>query len=42
MSTSHRIDVRQHVVPPFWAEALPGDGRDPQVRLSNQPERMVL
>jgi hypothetical protein len=23
MSTPHRIDVHQHVVPPFWAKALP-------------------
>jgi 6-methylsalicylate decarboxylase len=28
MSTG-RIDVHQHVVPPFWAEALPAHGGDP-------------
>jgi hypothetical protein len=28
MSTG-RIDVHQHVVPPFWAEALPEHGGDP-------------
>jgi len=29
MSVRHRIDVHQHVVPPFWAEALPSHGGDP-------------
>ncbi len=28
MSTG-RIDVHQHVVPPFWAQALPAHGGDP-------------
>jgi hypothetical protein len=28
MSTG-RIDFHQHVVPPFWAEALAADGGDP-------------
>src|ERR1700680_2403626 len=26
MSTAHRIDVHQHVVPPFWAAALSAPG----------------
>src|SRR5882762_8579872 len=29
MSTPHRIDVHQHVVPPFWAKQLPDHGGDP-------------
>ena len=29
MSSAHRIDVHQHVVPPFWAKALPAHGGDP-------------
>jgi aminocarboxymuconate-semialdehyde decarboxylase len=29
MSTAARIDVHQHVVPPFWAKALPDHGGDP-------------
>jgi 6-methylsalicylate decarboxylase len=29
MSTARRIDVHQHVVPPFWAEALAVHGGDP-------------
>lgn len=29
MSTTHRIDVHQHVVPPFWAKELPTHGGDP-------------
>ncbi|WP_105132055.1 2-hydroxy-1-naphthoic acid nonoxidative decarboxylase [Burkholderia sp. BE12] len=29
MSTLNRIDVHQHVVPPFWADALPAHGGDP-------------
>jgi aminocarboxymuconate-semialdehyde decarboxylase len=29
MSKLHRIDVHQHVVPPFYAEALPSHGGDP-------------
>ncbi len=29
MASSNRIDVHQHVVPPFWAEALPAHGGDP-------------
>ena len=29
MRTTHRIDVHQHVVPPFWAKAIPDHGGDP-------------
>jgi 6-methylsalicylate decarboxylase len=29
MSDRNRIDVHQHVVPPFWAAALPAHGGDP-------------
>ncbi|MFJ4192495.1 amidohydrolase family protein [Pseudomonas sp. NPDC089534] len=29
MSPTNRIDVHQHVIPPFWAEALPAHGGDP-------------
>jgi hypothetical protein len=29
MSTAHRIDVHQHVVPPFWASELSTHGGDP-------------
>jgi predicted TIM-barrel fold metal-dependent hydrolase len=29
MTTPHRVDVHQHVVPPFWAKALPTHGGDP-------------
>jgi 6-methylsalicylate decarboxylase len=28
-SSSHRIDVHQHVVPAFWAKELPTHGGDP-------------
>ena len=29
MNAPHRVDVHQHVVPPFWIEALPSHGGDP-------------
>jgi predicted TIM-barrel fold metal-dependent hydrolase len=29
MTAAHRIDVHQHVVPPFYAKALPNHGGDP-------------
>jgi aminocarboxymuconate-semialdehyde decarboxylase len=29
MSTSHRIDVHQHVLPPFYAMAIPTHAGDP-------------
>ena len=42
MSTAHRIDVHQHVVPPFWAEALPAHGGDPSGPRSGDPSHTVL
>src|ERR1700732_5501403 len=39
---SHRIDVHQHVVPPFWAEALPAHGADPSAPRSGAPSHTVL
>jgi len=30
MNAPYRIDVHQHVVPPFWAKALPAHGGDPR------------
>jgi 6-methylsalicylate decarboxylase len=42
MSTTHRIDVHQHVVPPFWAEALPNHGGDPSGLRSGDPSGTVL
>jgi 6-methylsalicylate decarboxylase len=43
MSTTHRIDVHQHVVPPFWAQALPTHGGDPSGTVIPQwsPERAI-
>lgn len=42
MSTAHRIDVHQHVVPPFWAKALPVHGGDPSGPRSGDPSNSVL
>jgi predicted TIM-barrel fold metal-dependent hydrolase len=42
MSTLHRIDVHQHVVPPFWASALPEHGGDPSGPRSGDPSNTVL
>ena len=42
ISTTHRIDVHQHVVPPFWAEALPNHGGDPSGPRSGDPSGTVL
>jgi predicted TIM-barrel fold metal-dependent hydrolase len=42
MSTAHRIDVHQHVVPPFWAKALPAHGGDPSGPRSGDPSHSVL
>src|SRR6202790_5555289 len=42
MSTAHRIDVHQHVVPSFWAEALPAHGGDPSGPRSGDPSHTVL
>ena len=38
----HRIDVHQHVVPPFWTEALPAHGGDPSGARSGDPEHSVI
>src|SRR5258708_15211274 len=42
MSVPHRIDVHQHVVPPFWAKALPAHGGDPSGARSGDPSSTVL
>jgi aminocarboxymuconate-semialdehyde decarboxylase len=42
MSTAHRIDVHQHVVPPFWAKALAAHGGDPSGPRSGDPSNSVL
>ncbi|MEA2733203.1 MAG: 6-methylsalicylate decarboxylase, partial [Acetobacteraceae bacterium] len=42
MSAPHRIDVHQHVVPPFWAKALPDHGGDPSGQRSGDPSHTVL
>lgn len=39
---NHRIDVHQHVVPPFWTEALPTHGGDPSGVRSGDPEHSVI
>jgi hypothetical protein len=39
---NHRIDVHQHVVPPFWTEALPAHGGDPSGARSGDPEHSVI
>jgi 6-methylsalicylate decarboxylase len=41
VSTTHRIDVHQHVVPPFWAKALPNHGGDPSGPRSGDPSSTV-
>jgi hypothetical protein len=35
--SAHRSDVHQHVVPPFWAKALPDHGGDPSGPRSGDP-----
>jgi aminocarboxymuconate-semialdehyde decarboxylase len=42
MRAPHRIDVHQHVVPPFWAKALPDHGGDPSGPRSGDPSHTVL
>ena len=42
MSTNHRIDVHQHVLPPFWAQGLPAHGGDPSGARSGAPGSSVL
>jgi aminocarboxymuconate-semialdehyde decarboxylase len=39
---NHRIDVHQHVVPPFWTEALPSHGGDPSGSRSGDPRHSVI
>jgi hypothetical protein len=41
-SGPHRIDVHQHVIPPFWAKALPNHGGDPSGPRSGDPSNTVL
>jgi predicted TIM-barrel fold metal-dependent hydrolase len=40
--SAHRIDVHQHIVPPFWAKALPNHGGDPSGPRSGDPSDTVL
>jgi predicted TIM-barrel fold metal-dependent hydrolase len=42
MSLPHRIDVHQHVVPPFWAKELPTHGGDPSGPRSGDPSSTIL
>jgi predicted TIM-barrel fold metal-dependent hydrolase len=42
MSATHRIDIHQHVIPPFWAKALPNHGGDPSGPRSGDPSSTVL
>jgi 6-methylsalicylate decarboxylase len=43
MSSAHRIDVHQHVVPPFYAQALASRGGDPSGSVTPEwsPERAL-
>ncbi len=42
MGTAHRIDVHQHVVPPYWAKELPAHGGDPSGPRSGDPSNTIL
>ena len=42
MGAAHRIDVHQHVVPPFWVEALPAHGGDPSGARYGDPKAPVI
>jgi 6-methylsalicylate decarboxylase len=42
MSNNHRIDIHQHVVPPFWAKAIPDHGGDPSGPRSGDSKNTVL
>ena len=42
MSAAHRIDVHQHVVPPFWVEQLPAYGGDPSGVRAGDPSATVI
>jgi hypothetical protein len=41
MNLPHRIDVHQHVVPPFWAKELSTHGGDPSGPRSGELARIV-
>ena len=42
MTINHRIDVHQHVLPPFWANTLSAHGGDPSGARSGDPGSAVL
>jgi|HubBroStandDraft_1064217.scaffolds.fasta_scaffold27120_3 predicted TIM-barrel fold metal-dependent hydrolase len=42
MTCAARIDVHQHVVPPFWADALSAHGGDPSGSRSGDPKAPVV
>ena len=42
MTMNHRIDVHQHVLPPFWANTLSAHGGDPSGARSGDPGGTVL
>jgi aminocarboxymuconate-semialdehyde decarboxylase len=42
MSNNHRIDVHQHVVPPFWVEGIPSNGGDPSGARKGDAANSVL
>jgi predicted TIM-barrel fold metal-dependent hydrolase len=42
MNNNHRIDVHQHVLPPFWSEALNSNGGDPSGPRSGDSSNSVI
>ena len=42
MNNKHRIDVHQHVLPPFWSEALNSNGGDPSGPRSGDSSNSVV
>jgi aminocarboxymuconate-semialdehyde decarboxylase len=42
MDNNHRIDVHQHVVPPFWSEGLANNGGDPSGPRSGDAANSVI
>ncbi|MFH6951069.1 amidohydrolase family protein [Flavobacterium sp. FlaQc-51] len=42
MNNNHRIDVHQHVLPPFWSEALNANGGDPSGPRSGDSNNSVV
>jgi len=42
MNNNHRIDVHQHVLPPFWSEALNSNGGDPSGPRSGDSSNSVV